>query len=156
MNQTLLIILIIAVIVYIVLDNMKETFYETFMPHDPSYFIDSCRKLTKEKNQVNNLANTYCNKNSKSNNKDKINTNINCNDITAKQIMLENEKPSWCSLITPEQLALIEKELGTKVIPSIEESKNIEGPNFIQTQYNMDGTTIQPYDLITDNYPSFK
>ena len=163
MNQTLLIILIIAVIAYIFLDNIKETFYETFMPHDPSYFIDSCRKLTKEKNQVNNLAAIYCNKNyniKNSKNKDTINTNINCNDLNAKQIMLENEQPSWCSKVTPEQLQLIEKELGTKLqvfdASGNINTNNIEGPNFIQNQYNIDGSTVQPYDLVTENYPAFK
>jgi len=149
MNQTLLIILIIAVFIYIVLDNCKETFYETFMPHDPSYYIESCKNLTKEKNQVNNLETIFCNKNSNLNSKDTINTNINCKDITSKKIVLTNEQPSWCSFVNPEQRSLIEKEMNSKVPPIT------HGPIFMETQYNIDGSTIQPFDLKTNNYPSY-
>ena len=63
MNQNLLYILIFAVFIYIVLDNSKETFYEKFMPQDPSHYIDSCRRLSQEQKKVKDLEKVVCNKN---------------------------------------------------------------------------------------------
>jgi hypothetical protein len=172
MNQNLLYILIIAVFIYIVLDNCKETFYETFMPQDPSYYIDSCRRLSQEQKIVKKLQTNVCNKNTNDTSKrNPINNSINCHNFVEKEIMLNNEQTSWCSRITPEQLSLIEKELGTKVIPidgnttpsglqpSLFEGKSslsglqpnlFEGPLFLENDFKNNAA----YDKITANYSS--
>jgi hypothetical protein len=157
MNQNLLYILIFAVFIYIVLDNSKETFYEKFMPQDPSHYIDSCRRLSQEQKKVKDLEKVVCNKNINSmgiSRRDPINSNINCYNLGEKEIMLENEKPSWCSKITPEQLSLIEKELGTKVIPIDAKSSPLElypSPLFIENDFK----NSSAYDPITPNFSSY-
>ena len=155
MNQNLLIILIIAVFIYIVLDNSKETFYESFMPHDPSYYIDSCRRLTQEQTQVKKLELDACNKNTNTNDPSRrtpINSGINCHNLVEKDIMLNNEQPSWCSKITPEQLESIKQELNTSqasLNPS-DAQPSASGPLFLENDFKNN----LAYDRITANYSS--
>ena len=140
MNQNLLYILVFAVFIYIVLDNSKETFYESFMPHDPSYYIDSCRRLTQEQTQVQKLKLENCNKKNITR-KDTINSNINCHDLSTKEIMLNNEQPTWCSKITSEQLESIKQEPSVKLSNSVPENTShgsislFEGPYFLENDF---------------------
>ena len=172
MNQNLLYILIFAVFIYIVLDNSKETFYESFMPHDPSYYIDSCRRLTQEQNQVKKLELNTCNKNTNTNDPSRrtpINSGINCHNLVEKDIMLNNEQPSWCSKITPEQLESIKQESNPLPTNTSQESINpssaqpvtngqgykeslnlFEGPLFLENDFKNN----LAYDRITANYSS--
>ena len=149
MNQNLLYILIIAVFIYIVLDNCKETFYETFMPQDPSYYIDSCRRLSQEQKIVQKLQTNACTKNTNDTSKrNPINSSINCHNFVEKEIMLNNEQPSWCSRISPEQLNSIKQESNNNSSLFNANNNLFEGPLFLEN----DSKNNAAYDTITANY----
>ena len=149
MNQNLLYILIIAVFIYIVLDNCKETFYETFMPQDPSYYIDSCRRLSQEQKIVQKLQTNACTKNTNDTSKrNPINSSINCHNFVEKEIMLNNEQPSWCSRISPEQLNSIKQENDNNSSLFNANNNLFEGPLFLENDSKNNGA----YDTITANY----
>jgi hypothetical protein len=151
MNQTLMIILVLVIVIFVVMSQVNENFYESFMPHDPLFSVNSCKSLTREKKKVNKLSSKYCNNSNDINkitNKDRINKDRTCYNITEKKIMLDAEQESWCSKITPEQLKQIEEELGTEV--EIVE----EGPNYMNIQYYQN-QGVNPYDL-SGKFASFE
>ena len=149
MNQNLLYILIIAVFIYIVLDNCKETFYETFMPQDPSYYIDSCRRLSQEQKIVQKLQTNACTKNTNDTSKrNPINSSINCHNFVEKEIMLNNEQPSWCSRISPEQLNSIKQENDNNSSLFNANNNLFEGPLFLENDFKNNAA----YDTITANF----
>jgi len=151
MNQTLMIIVALAIVIFVVMTQVNENFYESFMPHDPLFTVNSCKSLTREKKKVNKLSSKYCNNSNDINkitNKDRINKDKTCYNITEKKIMLDAEQESWCSKITPEQLKQIEEELGTEV--EIVE----EGPNYMNIQYYQN-PGVNPYDL-SGKFASFE
>lgn len=172
MNQTLLIILVIAILSFIGMGQMTENFYEAFMPIDPNFYIDSCRNLSKEKLKVDLLANNYCSNSSQMPllpNRDNINTNETCYDQTGRKIILENEKNNWCSRLSLDQQRMIEKELNQQMPPSVLAGSptsilfpaapvisDYEGSDYINKQlYQQTNVSPNGIDHLDDRYASF-
>jgi len=144
MNQTLLIILIICVIAFFTLGGIQNSIYEAFMPNDPAFFINSCKKLIKEKKKVDKLSAKYCTPQDPTiPNRDGINIGWNCENHTSRKVMLDQEQVNWCSRLTPDQVANIEKEIAAQTGLDIQV---VEGPDYMITQYtqldNVDGYQV--------------
>jgi hypothetical protein len=120
------------------------------MPQDPSYYIDSCRRLSQEQKIVKKLQTNACTKNTNDTSKrNPINSSINCHNFVEKEIMLNNEQPSWCSRISPEQLNSIKQENDNNSFFLPDGNTTLfEGPLFVENDFKNSAA----YDTITANF----
>ena len=125
---------------------MNQTSYESFNPNDPAFFADSCKNLIKEKVKLNKLSNKYCSKKSVIlSNRDEINDRRNCYTMIEKKLNIDNEKPSWCDRVSPNQLNQIQTDISQETIIKQEQ----DGPVYMENQYIENN--IKPNNLHTYN-----